>query len=100
MMARTRASHHPRRARQDATQSGAISVNFSSQLKFKAGRKCLSSLTIRPVVGRAELIGPAGPSGTKMLGWIVVISIADGEVPTKPNGARTLASWETSLGGW
>lgn len=34
-----------------------------------------------------------------MLGWLIVISIADGEAPAKLDGANTLASWRCSMGG-
>jgi hypothetical protein len=35
----------------------------------------------------------------KMLGWLVVIAHADAPAPVMRDGPRTLASWQTSLGG-
>lgn len=34
-----------------------------------------------------------------MLGWLIVISIADGGAPVKAGDVRTLATWRSSVGG-
>lgn len=34
-----------------------------------------------------------------MLGWLVVIAHTDAPAPVKRDGPRTLASWQTSIGG-
>ena len=34
-----------------------------------------------------------------MLGWLVVIAHAEAPEPVKRDGTRTLASWQTSIGG-
>nr|WP_316643010.1 hypothetical protein [uncultured Roseateles sp.] len=34
-----------------------------------------------------------------MLGWLIVISLADGDAPAKLDDVRTLVSWRCSIGG-